>query len=182
MAEQENTLQTKETQMNQRIITFAILSIAIASISSAQTPSNAPGRNKGSHSTYSQASDKSMRQARKLCREAAHTLDRALHIYQGHRANAEHLLRQAAGDITDGLQGNASRNSSGDNDDARRHRPEEIAKSNQKLNRAMSLAQSALTLLQGAAPQYNGERAEAIKKVQGAISEIQAALACVSGR
>lgn len=164
-----------------RILTLASL-LSVSSLAICQsvqrTDQDGTPAPKGRH--HANPSNKQDLQAvRALCRRAAQTLSEALPIYHSHRVNAMHLLRQAAGEVEEAI--NSAREA--ETAEARHYNPAAVAASNAKLQRALQIAQRALTLLNKIQPVGDGsDQRNAAQYISNAISEIQAGLATVGAQ
>jgi hypothetical protein len=172
--------------MEIRKISIVVIALAAFGVAAAQSPTQGSGQGKlarnkvGNH----QQGEKVFRNAIQEIEKGMRDLKSALHIYDGHRAEAVQYGAIAIGELRIGRienrQQSAQRKES-DNEDRRKFSDDQIRKSNAKLVEAAGHYQQALVMLQKTTGDFNGHKVNAMQDLKAGIQEIQLALKFVGG-
>ena len=163
--------------MEIRKISLVVIALAAFGAANAQSPTQ--GKVRPGTGGHHQQGEKVFRNAIQEIEKGMRELKNALHIYDGHRAEAVQYGALAIAELRIGRienrQQSAQRKES-DNEDRRKFTNEQIAKSNAKLIEAAGHYERALVMLQKTTGDYNGHKVNAMQDLKGGIQQIQLAL------
>ncbi|MEI7575749.1 MAG: hypothetical protein WCK51_02570 [Armatimonadota bacterium] len=167
--------------MKIRKISLVIIALAAFGVATAQNPTqgSAQGKTARNKTVNHQQGEKVFRNAIQEIEKGMRDLKGALHIYDGHRAEAIQYGAIAIGELRIGRienrQQSAQRKES-DNEDRRKYSDDQIRKSNAKLVEASGHYERALVMLQKTTGDYNGHKVNAMQNLKSGIQQIQLAL------
>lgn len=169
--------------MEIRKISLVVIALAAFGAANAQSPT--PGKGRPGAGVNHQQGEKVFRNAIQEIEKGMRELKNALHIYDGHRAEAIQYGALAIAELRIGRienrQQSAQRRES-DNEDRRKFSDDQIRKSNAKLVEAAKHYEQALVMLQKTGGDYNGHKVNAMQALKSGIQQIQLALRFVGGQ
>lgn len=171
------------TPVNMKIILMAALMVAstVATMAQTRVPGKVPPIQPQNMQRQSlDQSDRLMVKSARQCQAAATLLKSALPIYHGHRVAAIKATHMAIREIHAGLRGDrngaANLELGNNSEEGGRFTDEQVRRSNTRMEKAAEILANAKADLLAATKDYNGHRANAIRLVERALTEIRLGL------